>query len=111
MFGELNDEKAMKAVLAADYVIVYGASLGESDLTWRMYISKWLSSSSSHRLLYFECDSDFDTNGTLMQIVIRQERYVRRRLLELPDLGEEYASQIDVAINSKIFQSKPGENL
>ena len=56
-FNEKYDSERIKQALQiiknANYVFVYGASLGESDLSWREVLVNWLIASENHHLFLY----------------------------------------------------------
>lgn len=60
-FNEVFDSSRVNdanvAIDSADTIFVYGASLGESDLSWREKLVSWMQSDKTHHLFIYDYDN------------------------------------------------------
>ncbi len=74
-----------KAILDTEAVIIYGASIGETDATWWRIISDWLFMSSEHRVsIIGHIDNSYPASATNQaQIETYEERFRRQMPAQL----------------------------
>ena len=91
---------------SSDLICVYGAALGDSDLSWRSEILDWLLIDSDHHLVYFEYFVNhidrMHIDNTLKEESIRKQRLLRRFNVS-DDISEKLSKQIHIPISSNIF--------
>lgn len=66
-------EKAVKMINAANTVFVFGASLGESDLSWRELLIKWLQSNDNNHLFIYLHKNAIKTFNTVSERIDYEE--------------------------------------
>lgn len=98
--------RCSEAIQQADIIVLFGVSVGETDLTWWREIGKRLSTNGASKVIIFHFNPklDIDHHGFL---VAREERVVREDFLKKADCkGEEklYRNRIFVGVNSGLFK-------
>lgn len=83
-FNEEYDTKrishAKDMINGANFIYVYGASLGESDLSWRESLINWLCNNENHHLfLYFHRNEELDSS--VKSIVLDSEIAEKNRII------------------------------
>ena len=56
-YDEARVSSAVNAINGSDCICVFGMSLGESDLSWKKAIAKWLIESTNHHIIYYDYDA------------------------------------------------------
>ena len=64
----------------ADYIFVYGASLGESDLSWREKLLSWLCNNDDHHLFLYFYDNE-EINSSSRATIIDYENDQKRSII------------------------------
>lgn len=74
---------ASNAILEGDIICIYGMSLGESDLTWKELIIKWLDSdlSNENKHLFIYDYENYKKNITLKEQQITEERIAKEKFI------------------------------
>ena len=83
-------------------IVIYGASLGDSDMVWREQLKECLKSESCYFLIN-EWQDDFD-NIYDLNIVENEARNSFLNKLGLEDESEKYGKYIFVAVTKKMFK-------
>jgi len=91
--------RAEKCINESDIICVFGASLGDSDLTWRNKISNWLKSNANARLIIFDYKYT-EKQGLLPSEKMDDEDDARLDFLELIN---EYAGESNELFNRIYF--------
>ncbi|MBQ3849218.1 MAG: hypothetical protein II747_02060, partial [Clostridia bacterium] len=101
--------EAIKAIVDADVICIYGLSLGNSDLTWKETITEWLHSSSEHHLFVYDYYWMIKPHRTAAER-FEHEDEARLNLFRKLNINEnEYNAltrQIHMPCGKKIFEIK-----
>lgn len=95
-----------EAIQQADIIVLFGVSIGETDLTWWREIGKRLSTNGATRVILFHFDPKLDIAHHSF-LVAHKERIVRDDFLKKSDCkGEEknYRNRIFVGVNSDFLK-------
>lgn len=86
----------------SDCVIVFGLSMGESDLTWRNEIKDWLISKNTHNLFLIDYESSRKAIKNIALRLNEQEDIIVEKLNKI-GIGEEYIDQVHIPVGRKMF--------
>lgn len=105
--GSLVVQNCQSVIDRTDLFVVFGSSLGETDLSWWNRIGERLKSVNT-RLIFFEKNNETYVSDQLMFL---EELKIRERLkgifkLDDSDMRPNEQNKLCVAINSKIFKDK-----
>lgn len=94
-------EEAKRLILDADVLVIFGASLGQSDLTWAQLIAKRISSGCLVLLFYHNDKTYISDNAKLNDQIKYRDLFIKK----MKELGVKTVdeSNIFVEINSPIF--------
>lgn len=84
--------RASSLIRGAKTIFLYGASMGESDLSWRELLSQWLKDSSEHHLFIYEYKNSQKSFATV-NARLDYERAEKNRLFS--DWGIEKEDALD----------------
>lgn len=100
--GRQTVNQVKEIVNASQYIIVYGMSLGATDLTWWKYLSEWLKAHQSRRLVLHVYDQDI-TSKSASRTLRLQDR-IRNQFIQISQCKTpEISRQIIIVPNSAIF--------
>lgn len=91
IFDKSRIEKAKSVIEEADFIFVYGASMGLSDLSWRELLVNWLQANKTHHLfvyLHRNANNKFKTKSEELDYEIMEKHnlisYWNHNITELP---------------------------
>lgn len=87
---------------SSQYIIVYGMSLGETDLIWWKYLSEWLKAAQSRRLVLHVYDQGITSKSGTRTLRLQDKK--RNQFIQISQCkNPEISRQIIIVANSKIF--------
>jgi len=108
MLGSLDDENAFALIRAAEVVMVYGCSLGETDSRWWKAVIEHLRSFSTKRFVVLFCHG-FERNRCSAATVRNRINNLKERLFASAGMGDDedkrrFFDRIFVLPSNVIFQ-------
>lgn len=100
--GRQAVNQVKEIVSASQYIIVYGMSLGETDLMWWKYLSEWLKENQSRRLVLHVYDQDITSKSATRTLRLQDKirnQFIRTSQCKTPEISR----QIIIVPNSTIF--------
>lgn len=108
-----NEYDPSKIVIAkdtiekSDCICLFGLSLGDSDLTWKNELIKWLTANKNHHLFIFDYECSKKDLADIILKLNEEEDYKEEKMnfLGLSE-KQELSEQIHLPIGKKIFMLK-----
>ena len=100
---------AEKIIETSTVICVYGMSLGESDLTWREQIIKWLKADKKHRLFLYSYDCSCKKYSSVperMDMEEEEKQLFLQRMGVDDKTANELFDRIHIPIGKNIFNIK-----
>ncbi len=106
-FNQERVDKIANTLLMSDLIIIFGWSLGDSDLSWKKLLKSWLLSSERNELVYFKKDTNqttiYEAGDLLDEIDAEREEFMERLGLSAEE-KETLKERIHIPINNRKFQ-------
>lgn len=100
--GRQTISHVKEIINASQYVIVYGMSLGETDSIWWKYLSEWLETAQSRRLVLHVYDQGITSKSGTRTLRLQDKK--RNQFIQISQCkNPEISRQIIIVPNSKIF--------
>ena len=98
---------AKDAIEKSDCICLFGLSLGDSDLTWKNELIKWLTANKNHHLFIFDYECSKKDLADIILKLNEEEDYKEEKMnfLGLSE-KQELSEQIHLPIGKKIFMLK-----
>lgn len=94
---------AENMIATADIIYIYGASLGESDLTWRNHVIDWLEENEQNQLIVYDMNLSFDPNLTPQKMLDLKDNKVIELCKNWNIEYTQFKDQIHFPYNFNIF--------
>lgn len=109
-FNELYDKSrvssAEEAIQSSDVICVYGASLGDSDLTWRNQVLDWLKESTTRQLFFYDYDCS-QCKSPVAAVRIRNEALAQKMLINKWNIAKDFPiDRFHIPFGANIFNFK-----
>ena len=99
-------QKAKQIIDGSQYICVFGASIGATDVMLWEYIGKWIMGNKDRRLILFMRDAHIK-KGSRQHLVQKKDEY-KKLFIERSNIPTEQVdickSRIVVCLNSKVFE-------